>query len=260
MLRRLAQVARRLLPERVPRAAAWNLAIVGAFALTAVLLLTLTALHAHTVSTDVAESVNPHLAAADTHVAVLPVLDRSDELTAQVADAAAPVGADLADARAANGEIEETMGGIATDSDATAASVDRITASVTTITADLGDLRPLIRAVDASVGDLVGNLDRLSTTTRGVGEAFTDTTATVARLADLTDDLGADVESVPGRMARIRRHTENIAAAEILARIDRLGHRLGLPLDPGLSASLTPGASARQFARPRTARRPGEAR
>ncbi|HEX3827753.1 MAG TPA: hypothetical protein VHV82_10825 [Sporichthyaceae bacterium] len=233
MLSRLARVARGLLPERIPRAAAWNLGIVGTFAMTAVVLLMLTTLHAHTVSIDVRESVNPQLAGVNDHLSALPILDSSDALAAQVAAAAEPVGADLAETRAANAAIAETMGGIAADSDATRTSVDRITTSVAAITADLGDLRPLIRAVDASLGDLVSRLDQTARSTDGVAEAFDGTTATVARLADLTGRVGSDVDDVPARMVRIRRHTENIAAAEVLARIDDLGHRLRLPRDPG---------------------------
>jgi methyl-accepting chemotaxis protein len=232
-------MARRLLPERIPRAAGWNLGIVGVFALTAVVLLTLTALHAHTVSTDVQESVNPQLAGVNEHLSALPILDSSDALTAQVAAAAGPVGADLAETRAANAEIAATMGGVAADSDSTRASVDRITTSVAAITADLGDLRPLIRAVDASLGDLVSRLDQTARSTDGIAEGFDGTSATVARLADLTGRVGSDVDDVPARMVRIRRHTENIAAAEVLARIDDLGHRLRLPHRSGLTTSTT---------------------
>jgi hypothetical protein len=224
---------RRLLPERVPRAAAWNLGIVGAFALTAVALLTLTSLDAHTVAGDVHNSVDPQLASTNLHLSALPMLDTSNALTAQVAAAAAPVGADLAHTQATNAAIADRMRGIATDSDGTRESVDSITASVTTITADLGSLEALIRGVDSGLGDLVGNLRHMSAGTRGIAQAFDGTTATVARLTDLTGWLGQDVGDVPVRMKRIRWHTENIAAAEALARIDEVGHKLRLPRSLG---------------------------
>jgi hypothetical protein len=229
VLSRTVGRVRRLLPERVPRAAAWNLGIVGGFALTAVVLLTLTSLDAHTVAGDVHDSVDPQLASTNLHLAALPMLDAANSLTAQVAAAAAPVGADLAHTRAANAAIADRMLGIAADSDGTRGSVDRIAASVATITSDLGNLDQLIHAVDSGLGDLVGNLRGMSADTRGIAQAFDGTTATVTRLADLTARLGHDVGSVPGRMSRIRRHTENIAAAEALARIDEVGHKLRLP-------------------------------
>lgn len=198
---------------RVPKV---NLAIVGAFALAAVLLLTKTAYDSGKIDDDIDGAITPQLSAVDGDLAALALLDRTGVLAERIAADMLPIAEGLGKTADATSQMVTDTDAIRDASDGTRIHVAGIDASVARIRASLGDLRPVVKAIVAGVGDISTTM---VATDRQTALAKAGTDRLVAQTKGIAVDAAAvraRAEEIEAALRRIERHGANVAAAKLL--------------------------------------------
>lgn len=198
------------------RAPKVNLAIVGAFALAAVLLLTKTAYDSQKIDDDIDGAITPQLSAVDGDLEALALLDRTGVLAERIATGMLPIAEGLGRTADATTAMVADTNGIRDASDSTRVHVAGIDASVVAVRASLGDLRPVVKAIVAGVGDI---RTTLAATDRQTALAESATDRLLALTAGIATDAAAvraRAEEIEAALRRIERHGANVAAARLL--------------------------------------------
>lgn len=216
---------RKLVPADTPRAVRVNLAIVLAFALVAVLMLTRTLVSAVRIDDDVDAAINPQLTAIGTDTLHLPVLDETTELVRAIDVAAEPLHPSLANSAKLNGDVAATLHDIRDNTVSIGDSVAGIDGSVTRIRAALTDLDPVVAAIRAQTGDITRDLASVEGITGGL-------TGSVDAIEHLLGDTADDVARIGERVDRVRTtlrgidgHVANVDDSALLGLADLLLRR-----------------------------------
>ncbi|MGQ0464815.1 MAG: hypothetical protein ACT4QG_05805 [Sporichthyaceae bacterium] len=198
------------------RAPTLNLAIVGAFALAAFLLLTKTAYDATQIDDDIGGAITPQLSAVDGDLEALALLDRTGVLTERIATGLLPIAEGLGRAADATTTMVEETNGIRDDSDSTRIHVANIDASVSAIRALLGDLSPVVKAIVEGVGDIRTTLAAADRQTALAKSGLDRAVAATEGIATDAAAVRARAEEIEAVLRRIEKHGANVAAAKIL--------------------------------------------
>jgi len=200
------------------RAIALNLVVFFIFALTAVVMLTRTAIAANAINRDVASTVEPAVGNINQETSQLAVLDVAARVTGQVAAAAKPLSGHLDGVLAATDNIN---GNLASTRD----SVTRIGTSVDGIKGSTGAIRP-------AVGVLSGRVDTIHSQARGIAgslstvakqsssmvKGLSRTNASLGNILAAARHLNAVVRGIQARVPQINAHARNIAKSPVLLR------------------------------------------
>lgn len=200
----------------VSGAALANLGIVLALAVVATLLLTKTWVDSRGIRSDISNGITPQMAAVDTDLDALPVLDRTGRESERIALAILPIAVALGRAADATTSAAQETAGARDDVAATRDSVAGIDTSVSAVRASLETLAPLLAEIAAGTGDIRGHLNGAQ---RQTAQAATALARALNRLHGITADaatlarLTREIEAV---LKRVEGHGAHVAAAPAL--------------------------------------------
>lgn len=208
------------------RAIAVNLVVFLLFALTAVVLLTRTAVAANAINRDVASAIEPATDGIDKDIERLPVLDRTVRLSHQIAIAAKPLSTHLDGVVQATDHINGNLASTREHVTTIGTSADGIKRSTHSIRPAVVVLNRLVDSIHGQVGDIVGDLRTVAGLTSSMGDDLNDTNASLARILAATEPLRQAVRGINGSVERIDGSARRIENSPLLLR--SLGPVLGL--------------------------------
>lgn len=202
------------------RAITVDLILFFGFALTALVMLTHTAVSANAIDRDIAGAVNPPLNTIEQATALLPALDSTGQLTGSIVDGTAPLGGDLAAIAASTGAIRASVHGIEGDVTSIQRSVTSIDGTVATIRADVGTaggssgLAPVIARIRAGAaqttakfGDVLGNAQAIKAYVGDISQSMSSVVADAGPIGASVRDIGGNLKSINGHVTNIENST-----------------------------------------------------
>lgn len=216
MLTVVPTLLRRLVPPETSRAVRSNLAVVGAFVVVALFLLTRTLVAAADIDHDIESAVNPEMAEIGTDTLRLPVLDRTAPLVERIAEAARSLHHDLAATGASTGDIEATTRMLIADVASIGVSIDGIDASVAAVRAAAERLVPIVVAIRAETGDITADFAGTASLTDEVEAAVALIVVSLGETAAAVGRVDGRIRQVEGSLGTVRRHAGNIENSAVL--------------------------------------------
>gem|GEM_PF-6715290 len=208
------------------RAVAVNLVVFFLFALTAVILLTRTAVAANSINRDVASTIEPATDGINADIKRLPVLDRTVRITHRIAGAAEPVSTHLEGVVQATGHINRNLASTREQVITIGTSVEGIERSTRSVGPAVVVLNRHVDSIHGHAGDIVGDFRSVAGLTSSMAGDLTDTNASLARILAATEPLRRAVHGIDGSVVRIDGSAGRIENSPILLR--NLGNLLGL--------------------------------
>jgi hypothetical protein len=211
-----------VLSQAISRTGRASLAIVGTFALLAVLLLTKVTLDSRGIASNVADAIDPQLSAVVDDTRAVPLLDTTATLTERISAAAEPIGTELNRTAASLAGAAGSTTGSAADVRSIRDNVADADASVAAITRSLTDQRPLMAVIAAQTGDIVAAAATMSERTDDARSGVDQALRQVVGITAEVTTVGGRVRAMPARLRGVAGHTENIEAADLLRRTELL--------------------------------------
>lgn len=200
------------------RAIAVNLVVFFVFALTAVVMLTRTAVAANSINGEVATAIEPSVGGINHQTRQLPALDRTARLTDRIARAARPLSGRLTGVVSATDRIDANLV-------ATRTSVASIGRTVDGIRTSTNAIRPAVAVLDGHVDSIRGHAGDIDRSLGSVAIASSDmvrelsgTNASLSAILSLTSPLRVQVHRISTTVPEIRTHAARIADSPILLR------------------------------------------
>lgn len=224
------------------RAIGLNLVVFFLFALVAVALLTRTAVAANAINRDVRQAIVPVTASIDQDLKGLPILDKTGQLTSQIAAAAKPLPGEVAGVVKATDHINANLA--STDKHVTSIgnAVDEIKASTGVIKPGIAQINGSVDTIHSEAASIAERLGGVATSTttdvanlNGAGGSLTDVLNAVAPIHNGVKDIIASALSIDG-------HTAAIASSPLL--LNSLGLNSALSGTPSPAASQGPAAAS----------------
>jgi methyl-accepting chemotaxis protein len=183
------------------RAIALNVMIFFAFALTALIFLTKSAVAANAINRDVGESIAPTTMGIDSSTSKIPQLDQTMVLTGKIADGTRTLSAHLAHVVGSTKNIEANLAAIQGDVTGIGESVNGINSTVSAIRPEIFTLGGSINGIHSKAGDISSRLSQVGADTStmtvsldGIDKSLTDVLARTAplnrRVAGIKNTLG----------------------------------------------------------------------
>lgn len=200
------------------RAIGLNLVVFFIFALTAVTMLTRTAIAANAINRDVANAVAPAVGRINTETSQLPVLDVTARVTSQIAAAAEPLSGHLEGVVAATDNINRNLA-------STLESVRGIGSSVDGINGSTRVIRPAVGVLNAHVDTILSQARGISTRLSTVADASSSmvkglagANASLESIYRAIGPLNSQVRGIRAKVPQINAHADSIADSPILFR------------------------------------------
>lgn len=210
------KLLRRILPPGTSRRIRGNLAVVGAFVVVALFLLTRTLIASARIGGDIENAVNPELAQIGADTVRLPVLDRTAEVVQRIAHAAEPLHEDLAATGGSTTDIDDTTRSIVRDVTSIGESIEHTDRSVTAIRLTVERLGLLVTAIHADTGDITADFASTTSRTEDVAAAVAEIATRLGRTADAVAQIDGRVRQTGGSLRSVVTHTENIRDSAVL--------------------------------------------
>lgn len=224
------------------RAMGFNLVVVFLFALTAVWLLTRTAVAANAINRDVKAAIVPVTADIDENLKTLPILDETGKITGDISAAAKPLGNDVASVRAHTDKINANLESTDTHVQSIGKEVNAIKASTGVIKPGIASITSSVEKINASATGINASLGGVATATTSVVSNLTSAENSLLYVLSQTGPLHTDTQGILASTGVIQGHTASIAGAPILS-LDLLTFLTQLDLLDLLPASTSPTTS-----------------
>lgn len=200
------------------RAIAVNLVMFFLVALTAVFLLTRTAIAANAINRDVADAIEPATGGIEKDTRRLPALDTTARLTNRIAAAAAPLSGHLDavvdDTGRINGNLastDESVGSIGS-------SVDAIKESTGAIRPAIGVLDGRVGSIHSSAGSIEGDLGSVAGLSSSIRSELTRASASLSSILGGASPLASSVRSINGSVTEVNATSRRIENSPLLLR------------------------------------------
>jgi len=200
------------------RAVAVNLVVFFIFALTAVLMLTRTAIAANSINRSVASTIEPAVGGISQETSQLRTLDVTVRMTGRIAEAAKPLSRQLDSVVAATDHINDNLA-------STLESVKGIGLSVDGIKQSTGEIRPAVGVLDGHVDvihneavGIAGGLSRVAGLSDSMVRNLSGTNASLARILGATGPLQTEVREIRALVPQINARAASIALSPVLLR------------------------------------------
>lgn len=200
------------------RAIAVNLVVFFFFALTAVVMLTRTAMAANAINRDVASSIEPAVGGIREETSQLRALDVTARLTGRIAAAAEPLPRELAGVVEATGAINQNLARTLESAQGIGSSVDGIRESTTAIRPAVGVLENHVSAIHIRAGGIAKSLGSVAGLSTSMVRDLDGTNESLARILGAAGPLLGQVRDIRAVVPRINTHAASIALSPILLR------------------------------------------
>lgn len=200
------------------RAITLNLVVFFAFTLTAVVMLTRTAMAANAINRDVASAIEPAVVGINEGTKGLPVLDTTAQVTGKIAAAAAPLPGHLASVVDSTGHIDSDLASTQQSVTGIGASVDDIKASTGAIASDAGVLEEHVHDIHKRAEGIDASLSAVARLSSSMVQGLTGANASLTDILRATGPLNRAVRGIQESVPRISKHAEDIANSPILLR------------------------------------------
>lgn len=199
------------------RAMGFNLVVVFLFALTAVWLLTRTAVAANAINRDVQAAIVPVTADIDENLKAIPILDETGKITGDISAAAKPLGNDVASVRAHTDKINANLESTDTHVQSIGKQVNSIKASTGVIKPGIASITSSVEKINASATGINESLGGVATATTSVVSNLTSAENSLLYVLSQTGPLHKDTQGILASTGVIQGHTASIASAPILS-------------------------------------------
>lgn len=200
------------------RAITLNLVVFFAFTLTAVVMLTRTAMAANAINRDVASAIEPAVVGINEGTKGLPVLDTTAQVTGKIAAAAEPLPGHLASVVDSTGRIDSNLASTQKSATGIGSSVDSIKASTGVITSDAGVLNELVDDIHRQADGIDTSLSAVARLSSSMVKGLSGANASLTDILRATGPLNRAVGGIQESVPRIREHAQDIANSPILLR------------------------------------------
>jgi methyl-accepting chemotaxis protein len=199
------------------RAIAANVMIYFAFALTALVFLTKSAIAAQAINRDVGDAIAPATVGIDASTSRLPQLDRTMRLTGKIADGTKSLSGHLDGVVSSTGSIDDNLTLIGADVDEIGTTVHGINSTVSRIRPEIFRLRGAVDGVHAKAGGISSSLRQVAADTSTMDRSLSGINASLASVLANTGPLNGNVGGIENTILVVRGHTRAIANSPILS-------------------------------------------
>lgn len=200
------------------RAIGLNLVVFFVFALTAVLMLTRTAVAANAINRDVASTIEPAVGDINENTSHLAVLDVTDKITGQIAVAAKPLSGDLDGVVAATDNINRNLATTLDSANSINGSVDGIKGSTGQIRTGVDILSRRVDGIHRSAKGIAGSLSTVANQSSSMVTNLRGANAALDSILRATGPLNSQVRGIRLAVPQINSHARNIAGSPLLLR------------------------------------------
>jgi hypothetical protein len=198
------------------RAIALNVMIFFAFALTALIFLTKSAVAANAINRDVGESIAPSTKGINASTSKIPHLNDTVLLTGKIAVATKTLSGHLGHVVDSTKNIDTNLTAIETDVNGIGASVDGINSAVSAIRPEIFTLNGSVNAIHSKAGDISSRLSQVATDTSTMRTSLDGIdTSLAAVLADIAP-LNRRVSGITITLSAVNGYTLAIENSPIL--------------------------------------------
>lgn len=200
------------------RAIAVNLVVFFFFALTAVVMLTRTAMAANAINNDVTNAIEPAVDGIDEGTSQLPALDVTARVTSRIAAAAEPLPGDLRGVVVATDHINKHLASTRASASSIGASVDGIKKSTGAIRPDVETLAHEVEGIRGTAGEIETRLARVAALSAAMRRDLSGANTSLGDILRSTGPLNIAVRAIQRTAALVDVHARRIADSPILLR------------------------------------------
>lgn len=200
------------------RAIGLNLVVFFVFALSAVLMLTRTAVAANAINRDVASTIEPAVGGIDQKTSHLPVLDTTAKLTGQIAIAAKPLPGELDGVVEATDNINQNLAATLESAASINTSVDGIKKSTGAIRPDIDVLSHHVAGIHHAAKGIAASLSTVGNQSSSMVVNLRGANIALANILRATGPLNAQVRAIRASVPKIDGHAKGIAGSPLLLR------------------------------------------
>ncbi len=198
------------------RAIALNLIVFFFFALTALVFLTRAAVAANAINRDVANAIEPATIGINDSTSKLPLLDKTMQITGEIAKATVPLAGHLDGVVSSTNQINANSASTLTSVLEIGSSVEEIKTSTGNIKPAIGTLGGHVGSIDSQAGDIASRYETVAGQTGSMVRNLTGTNASLSYVFTATKPLKKSVDGIDGTVGLIKGHTRSIDDSPIL--------------------------------------------
>jgi prophage DNA circulation protein len=198
------------------RAIAFNVMIFFAFALTALIFLTRSAVAANAINRDVGDSIAPSTLGINKATSKIPQLNETVALTAKIAAATKTLSGHLGHVVDSTKNIDTNLAAIETDVNGIGDSVDGINSSVSAIRPEIFTLAGSISAIHSKAGDISSSLSHVATDTTTMTVSLDGINTSLAAVLADAAPLNHRVSGIEITLSAVNGYTLSIEKSPIL--------------------------------------------
>jgi hypothetical protein len=198
------------------RAIALNVMIFFAFALTALIFLTKSAVAANAINRDVGESIAPSTRGINSATSKIPQLNETVQLTGKIAVATKNLASHLGHVVDLTNNLDTKLTAIETDVNGIGTSVDGINGSVSAIRPEIFTLGGSVSAIDSKAGDISSRLSQVAADTTSMTTSLDGINTSLAAVLADTVPLNRRVSGIEVTLGSVNGYTLSIEKSPIL--------------------------------------------
>jgi hypothetical protein len=198
------------------RAIALNVMIFFAFALTALIFLTKSAVAANAINRDVGESIAPATVGINTSTSKIPQLNETMILTRKIADGTRNLSAHLAHVVDSTNNIKANLTAIESDVNGIGESVNGINSTVSAIRPEIFTLGGSVNGIHSKAGEISSRLSQVAADTSAMTVSLDGIDKSLAAVLAGTAPLNQRVAAIKNTLGAVNGYTLSIANSPIL--------------------------------------------
>lgn len=221
------------------RAIGINLVIFFLFALTAVALLTRTAVAANAINRDVKSAIVPVTADIDENLKHLPILDETARITSQISTAAKPLSGYTGKVADATTRIDKNLASTDTHVKSIGVSVNGIKGSTGVIKPGIAQAGGTVDTIHSKAGGIQNSLGSVANLSGSIVSNLTSAENYLSNVLGATVPLHASTSGILASAGSINTHVTNLDTSSAVLQITNLLSSLTAPLS-GVTAPTAP--------------------